>query len=582
MNAPQFVFRFIPTLLAAVISLFSLAFANEPLSPMELCKETFYSSSGQMSASELYVFWESFDSDSDREKYLNSWAKSETFCQKAVLIKLFYHPVFRCNYPELFKQRQCIIQIINELKRKAQFDITDFYILNQLCHLEPDVLKPELLNLVRKIDNIPTVWEYKKSQFEVEFLFEHSVLTDLYFSEFFGCDWIERSCLPSWLGELHCISALGADVSDDVIAREIRKLEELFSNLKKNYDLWTAARANELGQENEAVWNEFCYVYDGISQILRSLRYCGKRSSQALPILYSMLDFDYQKSVEKPHLAALLDNSELGLTIISINPDDSKAIARAFPFCLEDNYKQLTESDFPLDNFPDSLPFSDYRGELLNNRLFCHVLERLRKDNKISCSDYLEFFSYSRITSEMYAKIIQQVKNLYKKEPQSVSPFAIGDFLMSQRQKPEVKSDLIAILEYYWDNNISTPDNVIKSMEIPSSENEYPDLIMADLCIRTCLFVFTPEETVDYIVSRLDKKNAALLLSRFAMQIQSGVCEYDQMPIAFNKKRTIQLFQNRLKEYPMNAPEYILLKGFVERLNRNQNEMGRPSESEKK
>ena len=542
---------------------------------MELCKETFDSSSGQMSASELYDFWESFDSDSDREKYLNSWAKSETFCHKAVLIKLFYHPVFRCNYPELFKQRQCIVQIINELTRKAQFDITDFYILNQLCHLEPDVLKPELLNLVRKIENIPTVWEYKKSQFEVDFLFEHSDLTELYFSEFFGCDWIESDCLPSWLGELHCISALGADVSDDVIAREIRKLEELFSTLKKNYDLWTAARANELGQENEAVWNEFCYVYDGISQILRSLRYCGKRSSQALPILYSMLDFDYQKSVEKPHLAALLDKFELALTIISINPDDSKAIVSAFPFCLEDNYKQLTESDFPLDNFPDCLPFPDYRGELLNNKLFCHVLERLRKDNKISCSDYLEFFSYSRITSEQYAKIIQQVKNLYKKDPQSVSPFAIGDFLMSQRQKWEVKSDLIAILEYYWDNNISTPDNVIKTMEIPSSENEYPDLIMADLCVRTCLFVFTPEETVDYIVSRLDKKNAALLLSRFAMQIQSGVCEYDQMPIAFNKKRTIQLFQNRLKEYPKNAPEYTLLKGFVERLNRNQNETGR-------
>ena len=542
---------------------------------MELCKETFDSSSGQMSASELYDFWESFDSDSDREKYLNSWAKSETFCHKAVLIKLFYHPVFRCNYPELFKQRQCIVQIINELTRKAQFDITDFYILNQLCHLEPDVLKPELLNLVRKIENIPTVWEYKKSQFEVDFLFEHSDLTELYFSEFFGCDWIESDCLPSWLGELHCISALGADVSDDVIAREIRKLEELFSTLKKNYDLWTAARANELGQENEAVWNEFCYVYDGISQILRSLRYCGKRSSQALPILYSMLDFDYQKSVEKPHLAALLDKFELALTIISINPDDSKAIVSAFPFCLEDNYKQLTESDFPLDNFPDCLPFPDYRGELLNNKLFCHVLERLRKDNKISCSDYLEFFSYSRITSEQYAKIIQQVKYLYKKDPQSVSPFAIGDFLMSQRQKWEVKSDLIAILEYYWDNNISTPDNVIKTMEIPSSENEYPDLIMADLCVRTCLFVFTPEETVDYIVSRLDKKNAALLLSRFAMQIQSGVCEYDQMPIAFNKKRTIQLFQNRLKEYPKNAPEYTLLKGFVERLNRNQNETGR-------
>ena len=575
MNASQFVFRFITALVAAVISLFSSAFANEPLSPMELCKETFSSSSGQMSSSELYDFWESFDSDSDREQYLNSWAKSETFCQKAVLVKLFYHPVFRYNYPELFKQRQCIIQIINELKRKAQFDITDFYILNQLCHLEPDVLKPELLNLVRKIGNSPTFWEYKKSQFELEFLFEHSVLTDQYFSEFFGYDWIESACLPSWLGELHCISALGSDVSDEVIAKEIRKLEELFSNLKKNYDLWTAARANELGQENEAVWNEFCYVYDGISQILRSLRYCGKRSSQALPILYSMLDFDYQKSVEKPYRETLLDNSELGLTIISINPDDSKAIARAFPFCLEDNYKQLTESDFPLDNFPDSLPFSDYRGELLNNRLFCHVLERLRKDNKISCSDYLEFFSYSRITSEMYAKIIQQVKNLYKKEPQSVSPFAIGDFLMSQRQKPEVKSDLIAILEYYWDNNISTPDNVIKSMEIPSSENEYPDLIMADLCIRTCLFVFTPEETVDYIVSRLDKKNAALLLSRFAMQIQSGVCEYDQMPIAFNKKRTIQLFQNRLKEYPKNAPEYSLLKGFVERLNRDQNETER-------
>ena len=542
---------------------------------MELCKETFDSSSGQMSASELYDFWESFDSDSDREKYLNSWAKSETFCHKAVLIKLFYHPVFRCNYPELFKQRQCIVQIINELTRKAQFDITDFYILNQLCHLEPDVLKPELLNLVRKIENIPTVWEYKKSQFEVDFLFEHSDLTELYFSEFFSCDWIESDCLPSWLGELHCISALGADVSDDVIAREIRKLEELFSTLKKNYDLWTAARANELGQENEAVWNEFCYVYDGISQILRSLRYCGKRSSQALPILYSMLDFDYQKSVEKPHLAALLDKFELALTIISINPDDSKAIVSAFPFCLEDNYKQLTESDFPLDNFPDCLPFPDYRGELLNNKLFCHVLERLRKDNKISCSDYLEFFSYSRITSEQYAKIIQQIKNLYKKDPQSVSPFAIGDFLMSQRQKWEVKSDLIAILEYYWDNNISTPDNVIKTMEIPSSENEYPDLIMADLCVRTCLFVFTPEETVDYIVSRLDKKNAALLLSRFAMQIQSGVCEYDQMPIAFNKKRTIQLFQNRLKEYPKNAPEYTLLKGFVERLNRNQNETGR-------
>ena len=542
---------------------------------MELCKETFDSSSGQMSASELYDFWESFDSDSDREKYLNSWAKSETFCHKAVLIKLFYHPVFRCNYPELFKQRQCIVQIINELTRKAQFDITDFYILNQLCHLEPDVLKPELLNLVRKIENIPTVWEYKKSQFEVDFLFEHSDLTELYFSEFFGCDWIESDCLPSWLGELHCISALGADVSDDVIAREIRKLEELFSTLKKNYDLWTAARANELGQENEAVWNEFCYVYDGISQILRSLRYCGKRSSQALPILYSMLDFDYQKSVEKPHLAALLDKFELALTIISINPDDPKAIVSAFPFCLEDNYKQLTESDFPLDNFPDCLPFPDYRGELLNNKLFCHVLERLRKDNKISCSDYLEFFSYSRITSEQYAKIIQQVKYLYKKDPQSVSPFAIGDFLMSQRQKWEVKSDLIAILEYYWDNNISTPDNVIKTMEIPSSENEYPDLIMADLCVRTCLFVFTPEETVDYIVSRLDKKNAALLLSRFAMQIQSGVCEYDQMPIAFNKKRTIQLFQNRLKEYPKNSPEYTLLKGFVERLNRNQNETGR-------
>ena len=168
MNAPQFVFRFIPALFAAVISLFSSAFANEPLSPMELCKETFSSSSGQMSASELYDFWESFDSDSDREMYLNSWADSETFCQKAVLIKLFYHPVFRYNYPELFKQRQCIIQIIDELKRKAQFDITDFYILNQVCHLEPDVLKPELLSLARKIGNSPTFWEYKKSQFELE------------------------------------------------------------------------------------------------------------------------------------------------------------------------------------------------------------------------------------------------------------------------------------------------------------------------------------------------------------------------------------------------------------------------------
>ncbi|MBR5161029.1 MAG: hypothetical protein IKW80_05330 [Thermoguttaceae bacterium] len=575
MNAPQFAFRFIPALIAAVISLFSSAVANEPLSPMELCKETFYSSSGQMSASELYDFWESFDSDSDREKYLNSWAKSETFCQKAVLIKLFYYPVFRYNYPELFKQRQCIIQIINELKRKAQFDITDFYILNQLCHLEPDVLKPELLSLTRKIGNIPTVWEYKKSQFELKLLFEHSVLTDQYFSEFFGYDWIESPCLPSWLGELHCISALGSDVSDDVIAREIRKLEELYSNLKKNYDLWTAARANELGQENEAVWNEYCHVYDGISLILSSLRYCGKRSSQALPILYSMLDFDYQKSVEKPPRETLLDKSDLGLTIISINPDDPKAIVRAFPFCLEDNYRQLTESDFPLDNFPDCLPVSDYRGELLNNKLFCRVLERLRKDNKISFSEYLEYFCYSRITSEQYAEIIQQVKAILKKEPQSISPFAIGDFLMSQRQKTEVKSDLIEILEYYWDNNISTPDNVIKTMEIPSSENEYPDLIMVDLCIRTCLFVFTPEQTVDYIVSRLDKKNAALLLSRFAMQIQSGVCEYDSAPIAFNKKRTIQLFQNRLKEYPENASGYILFKGFVERLNRSQNEMER-------
>ena len=575
MNAPQFAFRFIPALIAAVISLFSSAVANEPLSPMELCKETFYSSSGQMSASELYDFWESFDSDSDREKYLNSWATSETFCQKAVLIKLFYHPVFRYNYPELFKQRQCIIQIINELKRKAQFDITDFYILNQLCHLEPDVLKPELLSLTRKIGNIPTVWEYKKSQFELKLLFEHSVLTDQYFSEFFGYDWIESPCLPSWLGELHCISALGSDVSDDVIAREIRKLEELYSNLKKNYDLWTAARANELGQENEAVWNEYCHVYDGISLILSSLRYCGKRSSQALPILYSMLDFDYQKSVEKPPRETLLDKSDLGLTIISINPDDPKAIVRAFPFCLEDNYRQLTESDFPLDNFPDCLPVSDYRGELLNNKLFCRVLERLRKDNKISFSEYLEYFCYSRITSEQYAEIIQQVKAILKKEPQSISPFAIGDFLMSQRQKTEVKSDLIEILEYYWDNNISTPDNVIKTMEIPSSENEYPDLIMVDLCIRTCLFVFTPEQTVDYIVSRLDKKNAALLLSRFAMQIQSGVCEYDSAPIAFNKKRTIQLFQNRLKEYPENASGYILFKGFVERLNRSQNEMER-------
>ncbi|MBR6437039.1 MAG: hypothetical protein IKS45_11070 [Thermoguttaceae bacterium] len=575
MNAPQFAFRFIPALIAAVISLFSSAVANEPLSPMELCKETFYSSSGQMSASELYDFWESFDSDSDREKYLNSWAKSETFCQKAVLIKLFYYPVFRYNYPELFKQRQCIIQIINELKRKAQFDITDFYILNQLCHLEPDVLKPELLSLTRKIGNIPTVWEYKKSQFELKLLFEHSVLTDQYFSEFFGYDWIESPCLPSWLGELHCISALGSDVSDDVIAREIRKLEELYSNLKKNYDLWTAARANELGQENEAVWNEYCHVYDGISLILSYLRYSGKRSSQALPILYSMLDFDYQKSVEKPPRETLLDKSDLGLTIISINPDDPKAIVRAFPFCLEDNYRQLTESDFPLDNFPDCLPVSDYRGELLNNKLFCRVLERLRKDNKISFSEYLEYFCYSRITSEQYAEIIQQVKAILKKEPQSISPFAIGDFLMSQRQKTEVKSDLIEILEYYWDNNISTPDNVIKTMEIPSSENEYPDLIMVDLCIRTCLFVFTPEQTVDYIVSRLDKKNAALLLSRFAMQIQSGVCEYDSAPIAFNKKRTIQLFQNRLKEYPENASGYILFKGFVERLNRSQNEMER-------
>ena len=575
MTAPQFVFRFIPALLAAVISLFSSALANEPLSPMELCKETFSSSSGQMSASELYDFWESFDSDSDREMYLNSWADSETFCQKAVLIKLFYHPVFRYNYPELFKQRQCIIQIINELKRKAQFDITDFYILNQLCHLEPDVLKPELLSLARKIGNSPTVWENKKSQFELEFLFKHSVLTDHYFSEFFGYDWIESPYLPSWLGELHCISALGSDVSDDVIVREIRKLEELFSNLKKNYDLWTAARANELEQENEAVWNEFCHVYDGISQILRSLRYCGKRSSQALPVLYSMLNFDYQKSVEKPYRETLLDKSELGLTIISINPDDSKAVVRVFPFCLEDNYKQLTESDFPLDNFPDCLLFSDYRGELLNNRLFCRVLERLRKDNKISFSDYLEFFCYSRITSEQYTEFIQQVKDILKKEPQSISPFVVGDFLMSQRQKPEVKSDLTAILEYYWDNNISTPDNVIKTMEIPVSENEYPDLVMADLCIRICLSIFTPEETVDYIVSRLDKKNAALLLSRFAIQIQSGVCEYDSAPIAFNKKRTIQLFQNRLKEYPENASGYILFKGFVERLRRNQNEAER-------
>ena len=528
-----------------------------------------------MSASELYDFWESFDSDSDREMYLNSWADSETFCQKAVLIKLFYHPVFRYNYPELFKQRQCIIQIINELKRKAQFDITDFYILNQLCHLEPDVLKPELLSLARKIGNSPTVWENKKSQFELEFLFKHSVLTDHYFSEFFGYDWIESPYLPSWLGELHCISALGSDVSDDVIVREIRKLEELFSNLKKNYDLWTAARANELEQENEAVWNEFCHVYDGISQILRSLRYCGKRSSQALPVLYSMLNFDYQKSVEKPYRETLLDKSELGLTIISINPDDSKAVVRVFPFCLEDNYKQLTESDFPLDNFPDCLLFSDYRGELLNNRLFCRVLERLRKDNKISFSDYLEFFCYSRITSEQYTEFIQQVKDILKKEPQSISPFVVGDFLMSQRQKPEVKSDLTAILEYYWDNNISTPDNVIKTMEIPVSENEYPDLVMADLCIRICLSIFTPEETVDYIVSRLDKKNAALLLSRFAIQIQSGVCEYDSAPIAFNKKRTIQLFQNRLKEYPENASGYILFKGFVERLRRNQNEAER-------
>ena len=575
MNTPQFVFRFLTALFAAVISLFSSTFANEPLSPMELCKETFSSSSGQMSASELYDFWESFDSDSDREKYLNSWATSETFCQKAVSIKLFYHPVFRYNYPELFKQRQCIIQIINELKRKAQFDITDFYILNQLCHLEPDVLKPELLSLVRKIGNSPTVWENKKSQFELEFLFKHSVLTDQYFSEFFGYDWIESDCLPSWLGELHCISALGADVSDDVIVREIRKLEELFSNLKKNYDLWTAARANELGQENETVWNEYCYVYDGISQILRSLRYCGKRSSQALPVLYSMLDFDYQKSVEKPTRETLLDKSDLGLTIISINPDDPKAIVRVFPFCLEDNYKQLTELDFPLDDFSYCLRFLDYSGELLNNKLFCRVLERLRKDNIISFSDYLEFFCYSCITSEQYTEFIQQIKDILKKEPQSISPFAIGDFLISQRQKPEVKSDLIAILEYYWDNKISTPDNVIKTMEIPSSENEYPDLIMADLCIRTCLFIFTPEETVDYIVSRLDKKNAALLLSRFAIQIQSGVCEYDSAPIAFNKKRTIQLFQNRLKEYPENASGYILFKGFAERLNRSQNETER-------
>ncbi|MBR5711253.1 MAG: hypothetical protein IKX40_10890 [Thermoguttaceae bacterium] len=562
MNASQFVFRFLTALFSAVISLFSSAFANEPLSPMELCKETFYSSSGQMSASELYDFGESFDSDSDREKYLNFWAKSETFCQKAVLIKLFYHPVFRYNYPELFKQRQCIIQIINELKRKTQFDITDFYILNQLCHLEPDVLKPELLSLARKIGNIPTVWEYKKSQFELEFLFKHSVLTDQYFSEFFGYDWIESDCLPSWLGELHCISALGSDVSDEVIVREIRKLEELFSNLKKNYALWTAARANELGQENEAVWNEYCYVYDGISQILRSLRYCGKRSSQALPILYNILD--YQKSTEKHHICSLLDKYEIAMTIISINPDDQIAIAWIFPFCLESNYKQLTESDFQLYDFLCCLPFSDYRGELLNNKLFCRKLEQLRRDNKISFSDYVRFFSYSCITSEQYTIISCQIIKFYKNDLRGISPFVITDFFISQRQRLNVKSDLMKILEYYWDHNISMPDNVIITKEIISSVEEYPDLVLIDLCIQSCLSFFTPEEVVNYLINHLDKKNAELLLSRFKIQIQSGIGNYDLLPITFNKKGTLQLFYKRLEKYPKNTPEYILFKDFLE------------------
>ena len=89
-------------------------------------------------------------------------------------------------------------------------------------------------------------------------------------------------------------------------------------------------------------------------------------------------------------------------------------------------------------------------------------------------------------------------------------------------------------------------------------------MVLIDLCIQSCLSFFTPEEVVNYLINHLDKKNAELLLSRFKIQIQSGIGNYDLLPITFNKKGTLQLFYKRLEKYPKNTPEYILFKDFLE------------------
>ncbi len=538
------------------IAFTSTAIAKE--SPIAVCENTFDYAASHMSTPDLYDFWDSFKSDQQRKEYLNSFAASNNYGEKAALIRLFYHPTFQYNYPEIFNQRRCIIDIIKDLKGKTQYSFGDYLLLNQLCHLEPDLLQSDLLSLARGIDKTPVIWDVNTSNLIGQtFIYTENDYTTLFLAEFFGFDWFEDTQLPSWLGELYCISALGNSISDDIILGEINKLDELFNLHKKNLDRWKKARANLLGQENEAVWTDRCNVSEGISQILLSLRYCGKRSAKALPLLYSILDYQFSQK------DSLLQDYETSLAIISINPDDQKAIARLFPFCSDgDKYQKLSEFEYPsaiIHSYD-----AKYQGELLNNKLFCRTLEQLRTDNKLSFSNYLRIYGVPTLTLEQYRKIRQELFEYSKNNPEDVSSSAVAEFLLSQRQKhAEVKSDVTKLLDFYWNNIVSVPDNDIKTKTIPSSESEYPDLVRMDFLIYVCLSIFTSEETVDYVVNNLSKKNASLLINRFEIQIQSGECPYDGLPIAFNKKRTLELFRNKFQEYPENGSELILFKDFL-------------------
>ena len=489
-----------------------------------LCWRIFYDSTN-----EAYNFWEALGTDQAREDFLNRLRRSDEVELRIKAFELYYQPVFRYNYPELFEKQTLVKEFLPGLQCPNKLSAEDCLNISILASSveKKDVYFDTIQRLsfsLAKLDSELHVDEADKEAFT-----RRSFEFPLFRSD---------------LGQA-CLKNLRNRASDEIVQWETQRI------IACAVILVGKLKTISSDEEYPAIRSILAKDLSRIRDILVCLRCYGPRAKDAYPALVKLFQANnqcrsrWEKSIAP---APLMDVDpdwlpELPVTMAAVNPSDTIAIASLLPeWFNESHFSAITR--FEADDFQ---LFDDEVLAIAANKSFREKSALLYQSGKMPLSSWLYTNANAPLNTEEYNKIIQEVNralasgvSIAEIESKNAKP-CLSMFFQFQKERQKLSaSHLESWLEPIWntkkDIDFDKLDFLFAFLFSSKSESELSEYLMEHIGCRNAntilSYITQTEENSEHplrrslVVEKMKSNSIALLLSkktkaRFLMVIES-------------------------------------------------------------